>query len=130
MAEASNYMHLPHPLLYGPHCNWRFILNMDQTPVYFSMSSKKMLEVVGASTVFIRMLLKDTRRATVAVTIAGDGTLLPLTIIFKEKYRCITQTEFATYPTTHHHCCQDAVWMDKQVMLTWVDKVLALRCHV
>jgi hypothetical protein len=46
-AEASNFMLLIHPLLFGPHCDRRFILNMDQTPVYFLMSSEKTLKLVG-----------------------------------------------------------------------------------
>jgi hypothetical protein len=41
-AEASNYMRLIRTLLFGPHCNQRFILNMDQTPVYFLISTKRM----------------------------------------------------------------------------------------
>jgi hypothetical protein len=63
-----------------------FILNMDQTPVYFLMSSKKKLEVVGKKTIHIHMSTNDTKRTTVAVTIVGDNTLLPLTIIFKGKH--------------------------------------------
>jgi hypothetical protein len=39
-AEASDFMRLIRPLLLGPHRDRRFILNMDQTPVYFSMSMK------------------------------------------------------------------------------------------
>jgi hypothetical protein len=50
-AEASNYMHLICPLLFGPHRDRHFILNMDQTPVYFSMSKKRMLELVGKKTI-------------------------------------------------------------------------------
>jgi hypothetical protein len=45
-AEASNFMCLIRPLLFGPHRNRHFILNMDQTPVYFLMSTKKTLELV------------------------------------------------------------------------------------
>jgi hypothetical protein len=82
-AEASDYMKLMHPLLKGPHHNRRFILNMDQTPVYFCMTWKKTLEVIGIKTVHIRMSTNDTKRATVAVTIARDGAILPSTIIFK-----------------------------------------------
>jgi hypothetical protein len=53
-----------------------------------------------------------------AVTIAGDGTLLMLMIIFKGKHGGrIAQTEFALYPAAHHYHCQDTVWMDEQVMI-------------
>jgi hypothetical protein len=117
-AEASNYMCLICPLLFGPHCNRCFILNMDQMPVYFLMSTKKTLEVVGKKTIHIPTSTNDTRQATVAVTITGDGTLLPLTIIIKGKHDGrIEQAESATYPAAHHYCCQDTKWMDVQVML-------------
>jgi hypothetical protein len=46
-AEAKVYMRLIRPFLIGPHCDLRFIINMDQTPVYFAMSAKRTLEAVG-----------------------------------------------------------------------------------
>jgi hypothetical protein len=36
-AEASDYMGVMRHIVVGPHCDQRFILSMDQTPVYFSM---------------------------------------------------------------------------------------------
>jgi hypothetical protein len=89
-AEASNFMSLIYPLLFGPHHKPRFILNMDQMPVYFLMSTTRTLELVGKKTIHIRTSTNNTRSAIVAVTIAGDGTVLPLTIIFKGKHdKCI-----------------------------------------
>ena len=41
--EASDYMNSVRPLLEGDHRDRRFILNMNQTPVYFSMNPKKRL---------------------------------------------------------------------------------------
>ncbi len=85
-----------------------------------------MLELVGKKTIHIRMSTNDTRRATVAVTITDDGTVLPLMVIFKGKHDGrIARSEFATYTAAHHYCCQDAAWMDKHVMLAWVEEVLA-----
>jgi hypothetical protein len=85
-----------------------------------------MLEVVGVSTVHICTSTNNTKQATMAVMITDDGMLLPLTIIFKGKHNGrIAQTEFAMYPATHHYCYQEAMWMDKQVMLAWVEEVMA-----
>ena len=39
--EAADYMNSVHPLVEGAHCIRRFILNMDQRLVYFSMCPKK-----------------------------------------------------------------------------------------
>ncbi len=76
-AEASSYMHLICCLLFGPHCNRHFTLNMDQTPVYFFMSTKKTLEFVGKKTIHICTSTNNTRQATMAATIVGGGMLCP-----------------------------------------------------
>jgi len=123
--EATDYMRLIHPFLIGNHHDPRFILNMNQTPVYFSMNAKRTLELIGKKTIHIRTSTNDTKRATVAVTIAGDGTVLPSVVVFKGKANGrIAKKEFATFPTSHHYHCQDAAWMDETVMLAWVDQVL------
>jgi hypothetical protein len=103
-AEAQDYMYLIHPFLIGPHHDLRFIINMDQTPVYFAMNAKK---------------------TTVAVTITADGMVLPLMVIFKgEPNGRIAKKEFARYPAPHSYCCQENAWMDEVVMLAWVDDIL------
>jgi hypothetical protein len=99
---------------------------MDQTPVYFSMSSKRTLELIGEKTIHIRTLTNDTKRVTVAVTIAADGTVLPSTLVFKGKPGGhIEKKEFSTYPNGHFYKCQDNAWMDEEVMIAWVQDVLA-----
>ncbi len=47
-------------------------------------------------------------------------------IVFKgESKGRIAKMEFASYPTTNHYRCQENAWMDKAVMVAWVDEVLA-----
>jgi hypothetical protein len=62
---------------------------------------------------------------TVAVTITADGTLLallPSTLVFKGKpYGRIAKKEFSTYPKTYFYKCQEAAWMDEEVIITWVN---------
>ena len=76
--EAKDYMHLIRPFVIGNNRDPRFILNMDQTPVYFLMNAKCTLELIGKKTI-------HTKRETVVVTIAGDGTVLPSVVVFKGK---------------------------------------------
>jgi hypothetical protein len=45
--EVKDYMRLICPFLIGRHCDLRFVINMDQTPVYFAMNAKPTLEVIG-----------------------------------------------------------------------------------
>ena len=57
---------------------------------------------------------------TVVVTITADGTLLLSTLVFKEKPNGgIATKEFPSgnYPTTHFYKCQNAAWMDEEVMI-------------
>ncbi len=92
------------------------------------MNAKRMLEVVGKKTIHICTSMNNTKRVTVAVTITADGMLLPLTLVFKGKLNGrITSKELPSghYPTNHFYKCQEAAWMDEQVMITWVNKVLA-----
>jgi hypothetical protein len=63
---------------------------------------------------------------TEAVTITADGTLLSSTLVFKGKPDGrIAKKEFSTYPKTHFYKCQEAAWMDEEVMMAWVNEVLA-----
>jgi len=127
--EATEYMTAARKLVLGGHHDRRFIMNMDQTPVYFSMGPKKTLAKKGEKTVHVRTSTSDTKRATVAVTICADGTVLPSVVIFKGKPGGrIEKTEFATVPPNHQYHCQAAAWMDEDVMIAWVDG--PLKAHV
>ena len=64
--EAADVMLLMYPILERPHRDRRYILNMDQMPVFFSMMAKRTLEVIGVKTVHIHTSTNDTKRATVA----------------------------------------------------------------
>jgi hypothetical protein len=89
------------------------------------MNSKRTFELIGKKTIHIRTSTNDTKRATVAVTIAGDGTVLPSAMVLKGKANGrIVKKEFSTFSASHHYHCQDAAWMDETVMLAWVDQVL------
>jgi hypothetical protein len=123
--EVKDYMCLIRLFVMSNHHDLCFILNMEQMPVCFSMKAKCMLELIGKKTVYIRTLTNNTKQVTVAVTFAGNGTVLPLDVVFKGKPNGhITKKEFATFPTSHHYHCQDVAWMDEAVMLAWVDQVL------
>jgi hypothetical protein len=102
-SEALNYMnYLRHIVLGSSNRNRCFILNMDQMPVYFSINAKRMLELIGKKTIHICTSTNDTKRATMAVTIAADGMLLPLMVVFKEQPKGkIARTKFSSYPTTN-----------------------------
>ena len=102
-----------------------FIINMDQTPVPFTYNAKKTLEVVGRRTVHVRKSTGDTKRATFAMTVTASGKVLKPLLIFKGKAGGrIEKREFPTYPSEILYACQENAWMDENLMLMWVRKVL------
>ena len=62
-----------------------------------------------------------------AVMICADCTLLPSMLVYKgQSNGRIVKKEFppCVYPPNHFYCCQPARWMDKTVMIAWVEEVL------
>jgi hypothetical protein len=84
------------------------------------------LNSLGGKTVHIWTSSDHTKRVTVAVTIAADGTVLPSMLIFKgQPSGRIARMKFATYPATYRYQCQANVWMDEVCMMVWVNEVVA-----
>jgi hypothetical protein len=67
----------------------RNFVNMDQTAVWFEMKSSTTVDTVGARTVSVRDSGSGTKRCTVCLAVAADGTKLPPFVIFKGKYKFI-----------------------------------------
>ena len=73
-------------------------------------------------------MTNDTKRVTVAVTITADDALLPSTLVFKGKPNgriATKESPSGVYPATHFYKCQVNAWMDKEVMIAWLNEVLA-----
>ena len=85
-SDTADFVKTIRPFLHGPSRHPSFILNMDQTPVYYSMHEKRTIAKKGDRTVNVRTSQKETERITVAVTISAAGDLLAPTIVFKGKY--------------------------------------------
>jgi hypothetical protein len=63
----------------------KYFINMDQTAVYFEMKSSTTVNEVGARTVSIRDSASNSKRATIVLAVAADGTKLPPFVVFKGK---------------------------------------------
>jgi hypothetical protein len=80
---AREFLELTHPLLLGPHCNWHWIFNMDQTPIHLSYHSSKTLVKHGLKTTHMRMTSNGTNWATGALTMTAASNFLTPMKIFK-----------------------------------------------
>jgi hypothetical protein len=82
---AREFLEFTYPLLHGPHCNWRWIFNIDQMPLYFSYHSSKTYEKYGTKAIHVRKTSNGTKRVTGVFTITAAGDFLMPVIIFKGK---------------------------------------------
>jgi hypothetical protein len=98
---------------------------MDQTPVPFSFQSNKTLEKAGIKTVHIRKSTSDTKRVTCALTVTASGRILTPFLIFKGSPKGrIVKKELPNFNKECIYACQENAWMDEEIMLLWVEKVL------
>jgi hypothetical protein len=122
--EAQTWMEKVRPLVSDSNCDQRFVINMDQTPIFFCMLPRTTLERIGSRTVNVRTPTASTLRVTVAVTITANGDMLPPLFVFKGKPGGRISREFTGYPSGGVYTVQDSAWMDESIMLIWIDQIL------
>ena len=73
------------PFLSQSNRDKRFIINMDQTPIFFSMAPNTTLNHVGDRSVNVCLSSGSTMCITVALTVTAAGGLLRPMFVFKAK---------------------------------------------
>ena len=74
-----------HPFLSQSNRDKRFIIKMDQTPIFFSMVPNTTLNCVGDLSMNVHSSSGSTMHVTVALTVTAAGGLLPPMFVFKAK---------------------------------------------
>ena len=125
--EAKHFVSHVTPLLTSPNRDQWYIINMDQTPVLFSMVPNKTLNVAGERSINVRTSTGSTMRLTCAVTVSAARDILRPFIVFKGKCDGRIAHEFQNpeksgFLVDCSYICQDRAWMDEVVMLQWVKK--------
>ena len=107
-AYALDFMQHICPKVSEQNRNPKFIINMDQTPIFFTCHSKKTLEWKGTKSVNIPTSTIDTKRATLAVSMCADGSKLTPMLIFKgTENDWIVKKEFPNFPPGCEYYCQE-----------------------
>lgn len=125
--EANQYLEIMRPILRAPDVQTKWVLNMDQTPMYLSMAPTRTLNMVGERQVVGRRTGNSGSRFTVSCTIAANGDKLKPYVIFKgTRNGRIVSREFPANPYRDKVvlCCQAKAWQDETNMLDYIDKVL------
>jgi hypothetical protein len=116
-AHGQDFIASTIPHLQEAGCNQRFIINMDQTSVFFSMMPKTTLQVRGSKTVSVQASSDSTKWITVAVTVTASGLMLLPYVIFNAKPNGHVERELANIPPGAHYAIQKNAWMDESVMI-------------
>jgi hypothetical protein len=124
-AEAIEFLVQLRPRLLSSDRRRGFILNMDQTPIFFSMTPRTTIERIGTRSVNIRSSSSSTMRVTVAVTISSAGDMLRPLIVFKGAPNGRIARGLSSFPEQSVYACQRRAWMDETVMLLWIREVLS-----
>ena len=103
------------------------MINMDQTPFYFSSGSGVTLDMVGRATILGKESKGGKRRATVTLSVTASGEKLRPMVIFKGKEGGdIESRELANSPYKEDLflACQPNAYQDENNMLRWIDEVI------
>jgi hypothetical protein len=125
--QSLQWIEYIRPIVNAPGVARKWVINMDQTPIWFSMSPKTTLDLKGSSTITSRRSSEGAARFTCSLAISANGDKLKPLLIFKGT----KDGEIATreLPRNRYRndvvlCCQRSAWQDSENMLKWVDKVL------
>ena len=125
--DSLQWLQVMRPIVGAPNVQKKFVLNMDQTPMYLSMAPVSTLNLQGARTVYGRRTGDSGSRFTVSCTISANGDKLKPFLIFKgEEFGRIATREFPVNPERDRVvlCTQKSAWQDEGNMVTYCDKIL------
>lgn len=125
--EAREWLTLVRPILQAPNVEKKFVINMDQTPVFMSMHPRRTLDLQGRRTISCRKSANSTARLTVTLAVSADGDKLKPMVIFKGKADGrIATRELPEFETSDELllCCQEHAWQDERNMERWIDTIL------
>ena len=102
----------------------KYLINMNETAVYLNFSTTRTLHPTGEKTVAVNIEGATSSRFTLGVSIAMDGTKLPLFAIFKGQRGGKLEKSFDQIILAGIIACVQAKgWMDNSTMGLWYNKV-------
>ncbi|KAG7373313.1 hypothetical protein IV203_034037 [Nitzschia inconspicua] len=106
--QAREWLEEIRPFISVPDFAQIYRMNMDQTPLPFSLASQSTLELRGTRSVTIRQSGNNNTRAKASLAVAADGPKLKPIIIFKGEPRSTIATRELPVSQYANLCCQHA----------------------
>jgi hypothetical protein len=148
--KAQGYLNTIVPIINDGNQLPTFTINMDQTPILHAMNPKDTIDRRGTHTINLCTAGNNSRQVANAIRITVSGNQLPLLVMFKGRtflfcnantvsnimvHCCvlaagmpnlaIPRREVPTLPAGIVYCLNKKAWFNKQIMLDWVEHVLA-----
>ena len=96
-----------------------YMVNMDETAIYFEDKHHSSIDVQGTNTVACRDSSSSSKRCTVCIAVAGDGTKLPPFVIFKGQKGARIASSLSGLSAT----VQAKGWIDSETMIEWIENL-------
>lgn len=93
-----------------------YIMNMDETPLYFDNVPNRTVAQKGVKTVRMLSTGGEKKRCTVTLGISDNGDFLPTMVVFKGK-----RPLRLNHPPSIIVRVQEKGWMDEKLMLEWIE---------
>lgn len=104
----------------------KFIINMDETPVFFDTMPKKCITKKGAKTVSVRGNSNGKFRVSVLLAVIQGGQKLKPMVVFKAEAGKTLERKILKdkeFPQDLEYACQKNAWCDEEVMRKWIEKI-------
>ena len=99
--------------------DFRDMINMDETPMYFDLVPQHTIDKIGSRSVLIRSTGSEKRHVTVVLAVSAAGDVLPPMIVFKGVRKLKLNVPKGWVVTV-----QPKAWMDETLMVQWVKEIL------
>ena len=109
------------------------IANIDETPLFMNIISKKTIAKIGSKEVIINTHGQERVHVTAILWIVADGTKLPPMLVFKgisggrvekriQKHSLVKDRKIFAY-------CQPKAWNNEYIMRVWISEVWRKYCY-
>jgi DDE superfamily endonuclease len=103
-----------------------WIINMDQTTIYFAMHKDKLILHHGEKMVLFKIACNASMRVTITLSVTASGKQLEPYFVFKGQPGGTVESEVSHFPIDGKYAMQQNAWFDERIMMDWIDRVLEL----
>jgi DDE superfamily endonuclease len=122
--KAHEFVTLVREKVEKPNRDQRYMINMDQMPVFYCRPLKVVWADVGIKNVTIKIAENAQKQVTVAVTVTASGHMLQSMIIYKGKPGATVEKSLPNMPYGAKYAVQDNSWMDECCMLLCLERLV------